>query len=99
MSPNLELLTPEEPDHEVFDTAEAAVRRLKDLYRGSSDFLCTQFSHVMANGKPNQRIRAFYPELRLATNTYAGVDSRLSFGHVVEPGRYSTTITRPDLFE
>jgi AMP nucleosidase len=27
------------------------------------------------------------------------VDSRLSFGHVAEPGTYSTTITRPDLFE
>ena len=34
-----------------------------------------------------------------STNSFAAVDSRLSFGHVVEPGRYSTTITRPDLFE
>ena len=26
------------------------------------------------------------------------IDSRLSFGHVAEPGVYATTITRPDLF-
>ncbi len=53
----------------------------------------------MLNGKPDARIRAFYPELRITTKTFAAADTRLSFGHVVEPGRYSTTITRPDLFE
>ena len=26
------------------------------------------------------------------------MDSRLSFGHVAEPGVYATTVTRPDLF-
>ncbi|MEM7719562.1 MAG: AMP nucleosidase [Pseudomonadota bacterium] len=99
MSPNVALLTPSQHEHEAFETADAAVLRLKELYEGASLFLCNQFTQVMENGKPNQRVRAFYPEVRLATNTFTGVDSRLSFGHVVEPGRYSTTITRPDLFE
>ncbi|MEO1027217.1 MAG: AMP nucleosidase, partial [Pseudomonadota bacterium] len=65
----------------------------------ASRFLCEQFMDVMENGRPDKRVRAFYPEIRLSTNSFAAVDSRLSFGHVVEPGRYSTTITRPDLFE
>lgn len=43
--------------------------------------------------------RAFYPEIRFRTATFAQTDSRLSFGHVPGPGTYATTITRPDLFE
>ncbi|MEO1536826.1 MAG: AMP nucleosidase [Pseudomonadota bacterium] len=93
------LMTPELPSAETFNTAEAAVARLIELYEGASRFLCSEFASVLENGKPETRIRAFYPEIRIATNTFAATDSRLSFGHVVEPGRYSTTITRPDLFE
>ena len=99
MTPTAGVLMPELPPETAFDTAEAAVARLKELYDGASGFLCDQFMKVMAEGRPEGRIRAYYPEVRLTTNSFAGVDSRLSFGHVVEPGRYSTTITRPDLFE
>ena len=35
----------------------------------------------------------------MTTSSFAKVDSRLSFGHVTEPGLYETTITRPELFE
>ena len=91
--------TPEPVEDEGFDSAEAAVARLKELYAGASRFLCDRFGEVMRTGRPDGRIRAFYPELRIATNTFATTDSRLSFGHVTEPGRYSTTITRPDLFD
>jgi AMP nucleosidase len=52
----------------------------------------------MRNGAPDVRIRAFYPEVRLTTSSYAQVDTRLSFGHVSAPGTHATTITRPDLF-
>lgn len=99
MTPSAKLHCPELPDDASFDTAEAAVQRLKELYAGASRFLCDQFIGVMEKGRPEKRLRAFYPELRFSTNSFAAVDSRLSFGHVVEPGRYSTTITRPDLFE
>ena len=53
----------------------------------------------MAGGEPEGRYRAFYPLVSLTTTSFAKVDSRLSFGHVAEPGIYETTITRPDLFE
>ena len=53
----------------------------------------------MAGGEPEGRYRAFYPLVSLTTSSFAKVDSRLSFGHVTEPGTYETTITRPDLFE
>jgi AMP nucleosidase len=45
------------------------------------------------------RYRAFYPQISLETTSFGMVDSRLSYGHVVSPGRYTaTTITRPSLF-
>ena len=91
--------TPEAPEHEAFSDAEAAVARLQTLYHASARFLCERFGDVLQNKKPTHRIRAYYPEVRLTTNSFATVDSRLSYGHVTEPGRYATTVTRPDLFE
>ena len=53
---------------------------------------------AMRDGAPEGRIRAFYPEIRFTTSSYAQVDTRLSFGHVSTPGTYATTVTRPNLF-
>ena len=96
--PNLPILTPPVPDPEEFTDAAAAVDRLKELYQSASDFLCARFGEVISKGMPDARYRAFYPEIRLTTTSFAAIDSRLSFGHVAEPGTYSTTLTRPDLF-
>jgi len=91
---------PQHPETEVFTDAAAAVARLQLLYQQATDFLCDGFTKAMAGGKVgDQRIRAFYPEIRVATSSFAQVDSRLSFGHVAAPGEYATTVTRPDLFE
>jgi AMP nucleosidase len=91
---------PKHPDSEDFTDAAAAVERLQLLYQQATDFLCEGFTQAMAGGATgDQRIRAFYPEVRVATSSFAQVDSRLSFGHVAAPGEYATTVTRPDLFE
>ena len=79
--------------------AAAAVARLQDLYAGATGFLLDRFVKALEGNRPVTRHRAFYPELRLTVPTHPKVDSRLSFGHVVAPGSYSATITRPDLFE
>ncbi len=92
------LLSPDVPDHEAFTNADDAVARLIELYDVSARFLCQRFSEVISGQVPATRFRAFYPEVRIRTTSYASADTRLSFGHVVEPGRYSTTVTRPDLF-
>jgi AMP nucleosidase len=48
------------------------------------------------------RVRAFYPFVRVqvtsASRRPEGLNSRLSYGFVAEPGRFETTLTRPDLF-
>ncbi|MGJ8543838.1 MAG: AMP nucleosidase [Sulfitobacter sp.] len=90
--------SPEAPAHELFDDATAAVDRLTELYRQATDFLRDSFLSAMADGAPEGRVRAFYPEIRFSTSSYAQVDSRLAFGHVSSPGTFSATVTRPDLF-
>lgn len=90
--------TPNVPAPELFTNAKAAVDRLCALYDAATDYLCAQFSLTLKAGPDGHRIRAFYPEIRIITTSFAQVDSRLSFGHVAEPGVYAATITRPDLF-
>ena len=91
-------LTPDAPQAEAFTDATAAVDRLTKLYEEAVEFLRIHFTSAMADTPPDTRIRAFYPEVRFTTSSYAQVDTRLSFGHVSGPGTYATTVTRPDLF-
>ena len=90
--------SPEAVPHQEFRDAAKAVARLNELYQTAATFLCEKLTEVLRTGAPEGRYRAFYPEIRLSISSFAVTDNRLSFGHVSEPGRYSTTVTRPDLF-
>jgi AMP nucleosidase len=92
--------TPTGMGHVGFDDARAAVAHLQMLYTQATAFLRGKFMDVLSNGAPTQtKYRAYYPEIRITTTTFDHIDSRLAFGHVAQPGTYSTTITRPDLFQ
>lgn len=88
---------PQEPDA-VYSEAAAAVADLQARYAAATAFLRERFAAVMRGEPPEGRYRAFYPQVSVTTSSFAKVDSRLSFGHVTEPGLYETTITRPELF-
>lgn len=89
---------PDMPSPETFTDAAQAVDRLITLYNDAAGFLCDAFASALEGNPPQERVRAFYPEIRLTTHSHALIDSRLSFGHVSAPGTYAATITRPDLF-
>ncbi|MCZ4354366.1 AMP nucleosidase [Roseovarius aestuarii] len=92
------ILTPKARPVTEFTDPTAAVDHLCDLYQTAVDFLCDQFQQALTGPPPTHRIRAFYPEIRVTTSSFAKIDSRLSYGHVSEPGSHATTVTRPDLF-
>jgi AMP nucleosidase len=92
------ITTPEPFEPRSFTDAGLAVEYLCELYERATDFLRISFSQTASGARPPVRYRAFYPEIRLVTNSFARIDSRLSFGYVAEPGTYSTTVTRPRLF-
>ncbi|MEM7520277.1 MAG: AMP nucleosidase [Pseudomonadota bacterium] len=92
------ILSPQCPKSEAFTDATAAVERLTELYDQATTYLTEAFARILASPDSGTRIRAYYPEVRFTTSTFAQVDSRLSFGHVSSPGTFAATITRPDLF-
>jgi AMP nucleosidase len=91
--------SPPDAEPKRFTEAAAAVAELQRLYTEATQFLNAAFNTATTQGDPGCRYRAFYPEIRMTTRSYGHADSRLSFGHVAEPGVYATTITRPDLFK
>ncbi|WP_282603516.1 AMP nucleosidase [Paracoccus sp. PARArs4] len=82
-----------------FSDPVQAVAHLRALYDQATEFLLGHFTRILGGETPEARYRAFYPELRMVVPTHGKIDSRLSFGHVVAPGSFATTITRPDLFQ
>lgn len=83
---------------QIFTDATAAVDRLIEIYDRNTRFLRSAFDQYLTGALPAGKHRAYYPEIRFQNESYARVDSRLSYGHVDQPGIYSTTITQPELF-
>ncbi|NYT37871.1 AMP nucleosidase [Allopusillimonas soli] len=81
-----------------YTDARQAVRRLVEIYDRNTAFIRDGFANYLSQGPSGRRVRAYYPALRIRVSTYQEVDSRLSYGHVVEPGMYVTTVTQPSLY-
>lgn len=82
-----------------YTDAKLAVERLVEIYNRNTAFIRDAFAEYAKGGPVRRgRVRAYYPAIRIKVNTYQEVDSRLSYGHVVEPGSYMTTITQPALY-
>ena len=82
--------------------ADSALAQVQALYQTSLDHLRQAMREFVAGKQFDQRVRAFYPFVRIHTKhgaLQAGSNAaHLSYGFVAEPGRYETTLTRPDLF-
>ena len=98
MAENGEFLTPEATPPQQFHDPKAAVAQLIALYDAAVGFLKSEFARAMAGTPRGVRVRAFYPMIRIETSSFSKIDSRLSFGHVPDPGVHVATITRPRLF-
>ena len=92
---------------QAFTDPDAAVAQVCRLYDASVGFLRAALAAYvqtpLALDAPVTRVRATYPFVRLRTQRAVpparpGAGGRLSFGFVAGPGRYETTLTRPDLF-
>ncbi|MEM9968395.1 MAG: AMP nucleosidase [Pseudomonadota bacterium] len=94
----IHLEQPEMLEAKSFTDAASAVDYLTLLYDHAVSFLRSRFVQAMVQAPTDTRIRAFYPEVRFRTSSFAQVDTRLSFGHVSAPGTFATTITNPALF-
>jgi len=84
---------------EAFTDASAAVDRLIEIFEANTAFLRNAFQDLLEEKEMEGRVRAFYPQVHIVTDSHVRLDSRLSYGFVSGPGAHGTTITRPDLFK
>ena len=91
----------------VFTDPAQALTQVQRIYQDNVEFLRQAMRDYVAGGDfSNTHVRACYPYVRLHThsNTRRGAapDSpaikKLSYGFVAGPGRFETTLTRPDLY-
>ncbi|WP_087747732.1 MULTISPECIES: AMP nucleosidase [unclassified Acidovorax] len=75
-----------------------ALAQVQRIYQQQIGHLRTAMQRFVAGETPDGAVRAFYPFVRVHTTTVARADSKLAYGFVEGPGRYETTLTRPDLF-
>ncbi len=96
---DLQIISPDVPASKKFSSANDAVKALCALYEISTQFLRDKFNGALKGEKITGRYRAFYPEIQISTSSHTRVNSRLAYGYVPEPGQYSITVTRPEMFK
>ncbi|MFT3813682.1 MAG: AMP nucleosidase [Acidovorax sp.] len=79
------------------DPAEA-LAQVQRIYQRQIGHLREAMQRFVAGDTPSASVRAFYPLVRMHTSTVARNGSGLAYGFVEGPGRFETTLTRPDLF-
>jgi AMP nucleosidase len=87
----------------AYQNPDQALAQVQRLYQQSVEHLREAMQRFVAGETFSDRVRAFYPFVRLQTDTVLRSDlqdaSLLSYGFVAGPGRYEITLTRPDLFD
>ncbi len=80
----------------------AALGQVRRICQSSLAHLRGAMQRFVAGETLPGQVRAFYPFVRIRTDTLSRLQvtgsTRLSYGFVACPGRYETTLTRPDLF-
>ncbi|HEY0202367.1 MAG TPA: AMP nucleosidase, partial [Burkholderiaceae bacterium] len=77
---------------------DAALQQVRAIYDNSLNHLRDAMQRFVAGESLPGHVRACYPFVRVHTETVARAASSLAYGFVEGPGRFETTLTRPDLF-
>ena len=83
---------------ELHDEPEAAIRALQRLYEAEVARLGAALDAFNAGEVPDGPVRAYYPALCVSVESVRLRRVTRSYGFFDQPGRYATTVTRPDLF-
>ena len=85
-----------------FTDAAEALEQVRSIYNGGLQHLRDAMQRFVDGDSLPGRVRACYPFVRVHTHTVSRntppANAGLSYGFVAGPGRYETTLTRPDLF-
>lgn len=78
---------------------EKAFNTADRLYNEAVSYLKDSFIDYSKGKTFKEKIRAYYPYVKIDAETANRSDTRYSYGFVSRPGPYQTTLTRPDLFD
>jgi AMP nucleosidase len=92
------MITPDVAPRREFNDPDAALAHVVAVYDTGVAHLRKHLQAFIDGDLPGDRVRATYPYVRIRVDTVLRADSRLAYGFVAGPGRYETTLTRPDLF-
>jgi AMP nucleosidase len=85
-----------------FTDPATALAKVREIYDNSLAHLRDAMQRFVAGQTLPGNVRACYPFVRVQTDTVSRLNTsdsaRLSFGFVAGPGRFETTLTRPDLY-
>ena len=87
-----------------YTDAAAALAQVRVIYDQQIAHLRSAMQRYVAGETMPGHVRAYYPFVRIHTDTVARAIletpdiSQLSYGFVAGPGRFETTLTRPDLY-
>lgn len=81
-----------------FSTAEGAVGEIQRIYKHQTDRLVETYQAFLDGQTPAGHVHAYYPEVTIKIDEYPELKDRSqAYGFAVEPGTYSSTVTRPDI--
>lgn len=85
-----------------FTDPASALARVREIYDSSIAHLRSAMQRFVGGESLPGHVRACYPFVRVQTDTVSrlnsGANARLSYGFVAGPGRFETTLSRPDLY-
>ncbi len=81
-----------------FSQPDEVLARVREIYDANTGYLRERFQAFTRGERIKGKVRACYPYVLINTNNASRGDTRLAYGFVPEPGIYSTTLTRPDVF-
>lgn len=94
-------LFPDCADLKEFTDASVAVEYLTELYNKSTNEIQKSFEELLHSEDSKAQVpkNANYPFIGIKVDRKdLNLDSRLAYGVAIEPGIYSSTVTRPDIF-
>ena len=78
---------------------DEALDFVKEIYHSNVLFLREAFEEYCLAPVKARRVSAFYPYVKIFTDSPKKIGNKYSYGFTSKPGTYRTTLTRPDLFD
>ena len=91
-------ISPEPLEPRAFTDPAAACDYVTEIYERNTGFIRRHLYDLARGIVPKGKVRAYYPQAQVTSQSFAKTDSTLPFGSLHTPGVYRTTLTAPRLF-